>query len=62
MTSTRQDKTGTTDAVELNDAALDKAAGGGGAGSGVEPVTYSITLTRGVVPGDGSVRFIKADI
>ena len=28
MIRTRQDKTATTDAVELNDAALDQAAGG----------------------------------
>lgn len=30
MTKTRQDKTIGTDAVELEDAALDRAAGGGG--------------------------------
>lgn len=57
MTRTRQDKTAKPDAVELNDAALDRAAGGG------EVKYYTIELgSAGLKPGDGSVRTIKDTI
>ena len=49
MTSTRQDKTVRTDAVELNDAALDRAVGG---------FTGGVRVSGGDVNGDGSVRTI----
>ena len=56
MTRTKQAKAVTTDVVELNDAALDQAGGGG------EEIHYTITLTKGVVSGDGSVKSTRRDI
>lgn len=57
MTKTRQDKTVTTDAVELNDAALDRAAGGGD-GLLFVPLSKPLRLTS----SDGAAKAGSLDL